>query len=390
MRESEHGDAPHTVAARGRPGERRLCSAQRVRRARSRRGSEVLFDFHDDLESEEAPLPPFAVAKAMLVEGAAWVSHHRRYVVGVLFTLLTIVAGALVGHRLTSSSWPLAHARTLPVAFATMCYFASFILRARGWHRLFPREHQPDQAGCLASVGAAAASGAVLPFRLDYLVKIGTLRKLGGIRIGLEAIALSIISLGMVDAVAMLPLSISATATSSTNLRGPLSIVVAFGVGCFSLLVASAWLVRLPLLRRSDRLRRVSVHVSAHRSRNGRRNVLAAGFYLFLCWTTRAVGSALLLSALGFAFSPTTALCVLCLSAAAGVVPITAGGAVANAGATAGILLALGVGRDVAINFSLASGMLLITSASAAALSGLGLSLAAGAAARRRPAILRT
>jgi hypothetical protein len=51
---------------------------------------------------------------------------------------------------------------------------------ARGWHRLFPREQQPDQARCLASVGAAAASGVVLPFRLDYLVKIGTLRKLGG------------------------------------------------------------------------------------------------------------------------------------------------------------------------------------------------------------------
>ena len=38
----------------------------------------------------------------------------------------------------------------------------------------------------------------------------------------------------------------------------------------------------------------------------------------------------LLLSALGLRFSPTTALCVLCLSAAAGVVPITAGGLAVN------------------------------------------------------------
>jgi hypothetical protein len=107
---------------------------------------------------------------------------------------------------------------------------------------------------------------------------------------------------------------------------------------------------------------------------------------LFGCWTTRALGSALLLSALGFAFSPTTALCVICLSAAAGVIPITAGGAIANVGATAGILLALGVGKDLAINFSLASGLLLITSASAAALSGLTLSVATRALARRHPA----
>jgi len=315
--------------------------------------------------------------------------RHSRVAAGVGFTLVTITACVLLGQRMTHSSWPLAHARMPLVAPAVLCYFASFILRARGWRRLFPPGQQPDQARCLASVGAAAASGAVLPFRLDYLVKIGTLRRLSGVRIGLEAIALSIVSLGMVDAVAMLPLSISATATSSAGFRGPLLIVVAFGLGCCGLLIGSAWLVRLPLLSRSRRLQRISDHVSAHRTQRGRRSAVLAGFYLFACWTTRAVGSALLLNALGFSFSPKTALCVLCLSAAAGVIPITAGGAVANLGATAGILLALGVGRDVAINFSLASGLLLLTSASAAAVSGVALSVGAHALARRHPAALR-
>jgi hypothetical protein len=314
--------------------------------------------------------------------------RRRRLVAGVAFSLFTIAACVLVGRRLTESSWPLAHTHTELVAVATICYFASYVLRARGWHRLFPREEQPDQARCLASVGAAAASGVVLPFRLDYLIKVGTIRRLGGIRIGLEAIALSIISLGMVDAVAMLPLSISATATSSSDLRGPLLIVVTFGIGCCVLFFASTQLTRLPLLRKSRRLRRIIDHVSGHKTRSGRGSTLVAGLYLLGCWTTRAAGSALLLSALGFAFSPTIALCVLCLSAAAGVVPITAGGAVANVSATAGILLALGVGKNVAINFSLASGLLLVTSASAAALAGFALSLAMRALARRRPAVL--
>jgi uncharacterized membrane protein YbhN (UPF0104 family) len=241
----------------------------------------------------------------------------------------------------------------------------------------------------LASVGAAAASGAVLPFRLDYAIKVGTLRRLGGIRIGLEAIALSIVSLGMVDAVAMLPLSISATVTSSANFRGPLLVVVTFGIACCVLLVARDQVVRLPLLRRSRRLQTVADHVSTHRTRHGRRSAVAAGCYLFACWTTRAFGTALLLSALGFAFSPTTALCVLCLSAAAGVVPVTAGGAVANVGATAGILLALGVGKNIAINFSLASGLLLVLSAVAAALLGVLASLAISAMARRAIAPIR-
>jgi uncharacterized membrane protein YbhN (UPF0104 family) len=320
--------------------------------------------------------------------GVAWVRRRARIVTAVGFTLVTLTACVLLGQRLTDSSWPLAHASMPLVVPAALCYFISFILRARGWRRLFPPGQQPDQARCLASVGAAAASGAVLPFRLDYLVKVGTLRRLSGIRIGLEAIALSIVSLGMVDAVAMLPLSVSATATSSADFRGPLLIVVAFGLGCCALLLGSARLVRLPLLRRSRRLQRVSDHVSAHRTQRGRRSAILAGLYLFACWTTRAVGSALLLNALGFAFSPKTALCVLCLSAAAGVIPVTAGGAVANVGATAGILLALGVGKDVAINFSLASGLLLVTSASAAALAGLALSIAARALARRHPAVL--
>jgi hypothetical protein len=177
--------------------------------------------------------------------GVAWLRTRSRLVTGVGFTLVTVTTCVLLGQRLTHSSWPLAYARVLLVGLAALCYFASFILRAR-----------------LAS------------------------------------------------------------------------------------------LVPAP------------------------------------CWTTRAVGSALLLNALGFAFSPRAALCGLCLSAAAGVIPITAGGAVANVGATAGILLALGAGKDIAINFSLASRLLLVTSAGAAALSGLALSVAAHALAGRRPAVL--
>jgi Lysylphosphatidylglycerol synthase TM region len=304
-------------------------------------------------------------------------------VVGVALALLAVAASFLLARRLTHSSWPLDHARPWLVAAAAFSYLASFLFRARGWHRLFPRDECPDQARCLASVGAAAASGAVLPFRLDYLIKVGTLRRLGGIHIGFEAIVLSIISLGVIDAIAMLPLSISATAASGAALRGPLLIVVVFGISCTTLLVLGGRAVRLPLLRRSRRFRTISAHVARHTSAGGWRDAVAAWFYLFACWSTRAFGSAALLSAFGLSFSPTTALAVICLAAAAGVIPITSGGAVVNAGAAAGILLALGVGKDIAINFSLASGLLLVMSALTAALMGVVASLAISAAGRR-------
>ena len=317
---------------------------------------------------------------------AAAAGRPRRFVAGVAFALLTVAASVLLGRRLTHSSWPLEDVRPLLAAAAGFAYLASFVFRARGWHRLFPPGQCPDQARCLASVGAAAASGAVLPFRLDYLIKVGVLRKLGGIRIGLEAIVLSIISLGMIDAIAMLPLSISATATSGPALRGPLLIVVVFGVGCCTLLVVGVRLLRLPLLRRSRRLRAVTEHVARHTTCHGRRSATAAWFYLFACWSTRAFGSAALLAALGLSFSPTIALSVISLGAAAGVIPITSGGAIVNAGASAGILLALGVGKNIAINFSLASGLLLVTSALVVALCGVVGSLAIGALARHHTA----
>ena len=189
---------------------------------------------------------------------------RRRLIIGVAFALVSVAASLLVARRLTNSSWPLDHAEPGLVAAAAAAYLASLVFRARAWHRLFPRTECPDQARCLASVGAAAASGAVLPFRLDYLIKVGVLQKLGGIRVGLGAIVLSIISLGMIDAIAMLPLSISATATSNSILRGPLLIVVAFGIACSTLLVLSKRLARLPLLRRSGRLRALGAHVARH------------------------------------------------------------------------------------------------------------------------------
>jgi len=318
---------------------------------------------------------------ASLVGGAP--RRRVRLIAGVAFAAVTITAAILVARRLTQASWPLEHAQPVLVAAAALSYLASYFFRARGWHRLFLPEQCPNQARCLASVGAAAASGAVLPFRLDYLVKVGMLRKLGGVRVGFEAIVLSIVSLGMIDAIAMLPLSISATATSDSVLRGPLLVVVVFGIGCSTLLVAGRRLISVPLLRRSRRLRTLGEHVARHTTSGGRRDAIAAWFYLLACWSTRAFGSAALLTALGLSFSPTTALSVICLSAAAGVIPITSGGAVVGAGATAGILLSLGVGRDIAINFGLASGLLLVGSAMVAALSGVVVSVALAAVARR-------
>jgi hypothetical protein len=126
---------------------------------------------------------------------------------------------------------------------------------------------------------------------------------------------------------------------------------------------------RLPLVGRSDRLHAVYRRVAD--STRFSRPTLLAGLLLLGCWTSRALGSTLLLSALGVGFSPTLALVVLCMSGATAIVPITAGGAVAGMGTTAGVLYALGVSHGVAVNYSLASGLLLTSAALVAAAVGL-------------------
>jgi hypothetical protein len=268
------------------------------------------------------------------------------------------------------------------VACSISLYFASYVLRALGWQLLFPSASRPDRARCLAACGAAAAAGVVLPFRLDYLVKIGTVRRMRGVKLGLEAIAISIVSLGIVDAIAFLPLSISATASSSGSLRLPLIGVVLFGVACCGLLVGGRHLARLPIVSRRSPLAKLAARVVNH-PRTTTREAIAAWLFLLGCWTSRALGSTLLLAALGVGFSPTLALVVLCLSAAASLIPIASGGAIANVSATAAILLALGVHKDAAINFGLASGLLLCGTAAAAAAVGVAASFAFGLRAHR-------
>jgi Lysylphosphatidylglycerol synthase TM region len=299
-------------------------------------------------------------------------SHALKHAAGVVFCLVVLAVGFLAARRLTSTSWPLEEANVALVLGASAAYLASFIFRALGWQRLFPGV-RPDRSRCLAACGAAAASGVVLPFRLDYVVKITTLRRLGGVRLGLETVGLSIVCLGLVDAVAMLPLAIAAIATSGAIFRAPLIVVLLFCLGCIAVLALGPRLVQLPFARRSSRLERIFISVGDHATIS--RATFAASGFLFGCWTMRALGSALLLGALGVGSSPKLALVILCMAAAASILPITAGGAIVSVGATSGVLLALGVARSAAINFSLASGMLLTMSALAAAIIGVAGSL---------------
>jgi uncharacterized membrane protein YbhN (UPF0104 family) len=333
------------------------------------------------LTGESTTMRVLQRSRTVVALGRLLGSRRTRIATGVGFCVLAIASCVLLGRRLTSTSWPLQHADMVLVASASVAYLASFVLRALGWRRLFPHAERPDRSRCLAACGAAAASGAVLPFRLDYLVKISILRRLGGVKLGLGAIGLSIVSLGLIDAVAMLPLASAAIATSGSVFRAPLVVVILFCIGCLGILAAGPRLIQLPIVRRSDRMKAICGRLAD--SADVSRSTFAAAAFLMGCWTSRALGSTLLLAALGVGFSPTLALVVLCMAAAASLLPITAGGAAVGIGATAAVLLSLGVSRSEAINFSLASGLLLTSAALVAAAVGISGSLLMTAQRRR-------
>ena len=181
----------------------------------------------------------------------------------------------------------------------------------------------------------------------------------------------------MVDAVAMLPLSISATVYEHGRLSRPAADRRRIRRRLFACSSASDKLVRLPLLRRSRRLHTAADRISAHKTTSGRRSGIVAGAYLLGCWTTRAAGSVLLLSALGLRLLADDRRSSCCASARPrasfrsrpAVRSRTSGdrGGFCSRSASAG---------SFAINFSLASGLLLVTSASAAAVAGVSASVA--------------
>src|SRR6266511_3738648 len=161
--------------------------------------------------------------------------------------------------------------------------------------RLPSADGTPDRRRLIASfVFAAVTLGACVLLAKRFTHTSWPLQR---VKLGLEAIALSIISLGLVDAIAFLPLSISATVTTSSSFRVPLLLVVLFGFGACGLLVAGRHLLALPFVARRARLSKLVGRAAEHRLRT--REAISAWFFLLGCWTSRALGSTVLLAGLG-------------------------------------------------------------------------------------------
>jgi hypothetical protein len=132
------------------------------------------------------------------------------------FAVGSVVAGlAAVGlafQHLRHTPMPFSHGRPVLLVAVALLFLAAFLLKAIGWARLFHFGERPGPVSLAAAGGGATIMGLVLPGRFDELIRIAIVRRFPGCPAGVKAICLSLVTLGLIDSVALAPFSIVAAA----------------------------------------------------------------------------------------------------------------------------------------------------------------------------------
>src|SRR2546427_10438065 len=302
------------------------------------------------------PLAVIAVSAAPIVlegryrllVGALWRLRHSRsghwaFVAG--WGAVALALAVLAARHFATTSWPLSSGEPGLLVAAGLLLLLAYALKALGWARLFRPDERPTPLALAAGNGGAAVIGVVLPGRFDDAMRIAVVRRYPGCPVGVRALCLSLVMLGLIDSAALAPLAFAAAAFSGAGLgvRAGLAVVAVAGVAAAALIVA------LPRLAASRR----ALHFRLGRWLSPRttslRGASEAWALVSGCWLVRAVALFLLLGTLGVGFSFPLALLFLCAGAAAAALPIGPAGAATQVGASAASLIASGVGASQAL-----------------------------------------
>jgi hypothetical protein len=267
-------------------------------------------------------------------------------------TIIALALGmtALAGWRFAEAGWPFAHGKPVLIIGAGLLFLLAYPVKAWGWGRLFAAGERPTTSTLAAAGGAASVTGVALPGRFDDVVRVAVVRKYPNCPAGVRAVVFSLFALGLIDAVALIPLaSTSAALTHSTGVRIALALVAAAGVA------AGVVIVVLPRVMACGRLIRFRLAHWLHARSPSVRDAAKATVLVHASWMVRAVGVLLLLGGLGLGLSFPLAMLFLCAGAASAALPLGPAGAATQAGGGAVILVASGVASSHAIDFALAT-----------------------------------
>jgi uncharacterized membrane protein YbhN (UPF0104 family) len=303
------------------------------------------------------------------------ISRRAKWPLTVTSGAAAIVGGFLVVRHFASTPWPLAGGEPVVLVAAGLLLLVAQALKAIGWGRLFAPHERPHPLALAAGNGGAALIGTILPGRFDDAMRVAVVRRYPGCPAGVRSLCLSLVMLGLIDAVALAPLALAAALLSSGGIgvRAGLAVVVAAGVAAAALILA------VPRLVASERVSRFRVGRWLTPRATPRRLASEAWLLVSACWAIRAIAVFLLLGTLGIGFSLPLALLFLCAGAAAAALPIGPAGAATQVGAGAAALMATGVAASPAVAVALAGAALGVLSGGAFVLGAviwrLGLSL---------------
>ncbi len=293
-----------------------------------------------------------------------------------------IGGGFLLVRHFASTPWPLASGQPAVIVAAGLLLLVAQGLKAIGWGRLFAPPERPRPLALAAGNGGAALVGAILPGRFDDAMRVAVVRRYPGCPAGVRALCLSLVMLGLIDAVALAPLALAAAFLSGGGIgvRTGLAVVAAAGV------TAAALILALPRFTASDRVLRFRVGRWLAPRTTSRRFALEAWLFVSGCWVIRGIAFFLLMGTLGIGFSLPLALLFLCAGAAAAALPIGPAGVATQVGAGAAALIAAGVSASPAVAVALAGGALGVLSGGAVVLSAIVWRLAVSLMPARLPA----
>jgi hypothetical protein len=288
-------------------------------------------------------------------------SQRGRLAVAFAFAIVTTAILAVAGRSLVDSGWPLAHGNPGLVAAAGLLFVLAYGFKAYGWRRLFRANERPGPLALAAAGGGASIMGVALPGRFDEVVRIAIVRRYPGCPVSVRGICLSLVTLGLIDAVALSPFAIAAAAFpgNSFAVRTGFAVLGLGGVG------AAAVVLLFPRLSAHARLARFRlVGWLAPRLTPWREATRAWGLVL-ASWVIRATAVFLLLGTFGIGFSFPLAIMFICAGAASAAFPIGPAGAATQVAAGTLLLVVSGVEAPRALTFALAAQALLIFSGAA-------------------------
>ncbi len=288
-------------------------------------------------------------------------SRRGRWAIAIGSGAVATAVALLAGRHFATTAWPLSSGNPSLLVAAGLLLILAHALKALGWGRLFASSERPRPLALLAGNGGAALVGVVLPGRFDDAMRVAVVRRYPGCPVGVRALCLSLVMLGLIDSAALAPLALAGAALPDTGIgvRAGLALVAGAGVA------ASALIVALPRLAASRRALRFRLGRWLSLRTTSLRGATEAWALVSACWLVRAVALFLILGTLGVGFSFPLALLFLCAGAAAAALPIGPAGAATQAGASGAALIASGIAASPALAVAVSVGALGVLSGSA-------------------------